>query len=44
MPWRRPRPDHEPTQQEVGVTANESIGTDLGKEASTGRPDEDPWV
>ncbi len=44
MPWRRPRPERESTQPEVGVTAGDSLSTDMGEEAPTGRPDEEPWV
>ena len=44
MPWRRPRPQPESTKPEVGVAAGESVSTEMGKEAPTGRPDEEPWV
>jgi len=44
MPWRRPRPE-EPHRSEVGVTAaGESDGPEAGRDAPTGRSDDEPWV
>lgn len=47
MPWRRPRPE-EPHRAEVGATApapaSESESAETGKDAPTGRSDDEPWV
>ncbi len=45
MPWRRPRPARETTvEPEVGVTAGDPVAPETGRDAPTGRPDEEPWV
>lgn len=46
MPWRRPRPEA-PHRAEVGVQASpapESGGAEPGKDAPTGRSEDEPWV
>jgi capsular exopolysaccharide synthesis family protein len=43
MPWRRPRPQRESSEPEVGVTAVDP-GTEPGTDAPSTRPDEEPWV
>jgi Mrp family chromosome partitioning ATPase len=43
MPWRRPRPQREPTEPEVTVAAPDA-SSEPGTDAPATRPDDEPWV